>query len=271
MNLSRVLILVLLMIAIIHYLFSPLFAIYLISDRAYRAYPVSNKVVNVGELNVSLDSPWGNATNLNVFTTIINNYEGVSPQMKADEGNYNNSISLATKFWENDKTHNLSYNVKFRIINTSKDANILLYWKENVSSSPTDNGYTHINSTGHLDPTGKRLCDTYNLPYTKCTIEVRRNLPSEKNLFVVKHELGHALGLQHSFNTMDYLVTHLQIDFYNLLGFTFDFEYAEIMFDYGVYEQINIENIKNLIEIMTYSIIILIFIFYTYIKYRNRN
>jgi len=91
-------------------------------------------------------------------------------------------------------------------------------------------GYTHINSSGRPNPLGRNVCDTYNPPYSRCIIEIRTNLSYKENLHTVKHELGHALGLNHKFNVMDYYWNGIE-DSSNLDLFVD----SEVMFTFSIY------------------------------------
>lgn len=219
MNVLKLTIGAVLVITLFLLLLEPLFVIYEIKNVYEHKYPLKT---NIGDTNDTLIYPWGTAPNISVFLNIDN----ISIE---DKKIYAQDALDSMNWWEKDNAHNLSYPVKFKLVNNSEDANIILSWVNTVSSNPTDRGYTHINSSGIQDPLGEKLCDTYNPPYSICIIEIRTNLRYREKLHTVKHELGHILGLHHSFNIMDYYKT----GFEEYLGH--DFEDSEIMFDFSIY------------------------------------
>jgi len=200
-------------------LLEPLFLIYNFENVYERKCPLKT---TIGDTNHTLIYPWGTAPNISIFLDIDN----ISIE---DRNNYIQIALYSMDWWEKDTTHNLSYPVKFKLVNNSENANIILSWVNTVSSNPTDRGYTHINSSGKQDSLGKNLCDTYNPPYSRCVIEIRTNLSYVENLHIVKHELGHALGLKHRFNIMDFYKTGFE------KHLCYDFEDSEIMFDFSIY------------------------------------
>jgi len=207
-------------IILLFLLLEPLFVIYKIENVYEHKYPLKT---NIGDTNDTLIYPWGTAPYISIFLDIYNiSFE--------DRKIYTQNALDSMNWWEKDNAHNLSYPVKLKLVNNSEDANIILSWVNIVSSNPTDRGYTHINSSGIQDPLGKKLCDTYIPPYSRCIIEIRTNLSYGENLHTLKHELGHVLGLHHTFNIMDYYKT----GFEDYLGL--DFEDSEIMFDFSIYD-----------------------------------
>jgi len=219
MNVSKLTIWAIFVIILFFVLLEPLFIIYNIENVYEHKYPLKTKI---GDTNDTLIYPWGPAPDISVFLNIDN--------ISIEDRKINTQSALdSMNWWEKDNTHNLSYPIKFKLVNNSEDANIILYWVNTVSSNPTDRGYTHINSSGIQDPLGKKLCDTYNPPYSQCIIEIQTNLSYGENLHIVKHELGHVLGLHHAFNIMDYYKT----GFEEYVGY--DFEDSELMFDFSVY------------------------------------
>ena len=225
---------------------------------------IQNKAT-IGDSNSYLDYPWGNKQKLNIFADFGN----VSIE---ERDYYNYTILLALKWWENDITHNLSYNPNFTLVNNSNDANIIIHWTADMTYNPTDRGYTHINSSGlpSDDPLGIETCDTYNTPFKKCIIEIRTNLSYDENYYVIKHELGHALGFKHIFNRSDFLIRYKGFETNYFLS------PSEIMFDNRKYNEAmdSIEDTKRLFRkiIGLISILILIFtiVIVTQIKNHNR-
>lgn len=189
-------------------------------------YPAPNKV-RLGDSNMTLDRPWGEKSNLKVYVDLDN----VS---KKDREYYIYEVLLAMRWWENDSSHNLSYDINFTLTNDSDDANIVLGWNDTLYGGRDILGHTLINSSGDLAKT----CDPYNPPFSQCKITILTNLSDEENLFVIKHELGHALGLRHSFNTSDFFITYL--------GFSSNYliSRSEIMFDFVLFNLIFIRIIK---------------------------
>lgn len=212
--------LIIVTILVILFLLEPLYVIYIIEDVYERKNPFK---VNIGDTNDTLIYPWGTTPDIAVFLNLNN----ISIE---DRKIYTQSGLDSMDWWEKDNTYNLSYPVKFKLVNNSEDANIIISWVNTVSSNPTDRGYTHINSSGIRDPLGNKLCDTYNPPYSRCVVEIRTNLSHGDNLHTVKHELGHVLGLHHTFNIMDYYKTGFE-EYLN-----HDFEDSEIMFDFSIFK-----------------------------------
>lgn len=194
-------------------------AIYAAVNWGYAKFPVPSKV-SLGNSNMPLESPWGENTNLSVFA----NLENVSIK---DREYYVYHVLLAMKWWENDRSHNLSYSVNFTMTNKPDNSNIIVKWSEIIYDDKDVGGTTHINSSGlpHPDPLGVNICDTYNPPFKKCIIEIRKNLTYDENFYVIKHEMGHALGLKHSFNESDFFILFLGFNSNYLLS------RSEIMFD----------------------------------------
>jgi len=219
MNVSKLTIGAIFVIILFCLLLEPLLVIYKIENDYNHIIQLKT---NIGDTNDTLIYPWGTAPDLSVFLNIDN----ISIE---DRNLYTQNALDSMNWWEKDNTYNLSYPVKFKIVNNSEDANIILSWVNTVSSNPTDRGYTHINSSGIQDPLGKNLCDTYNPPYSRCVIEIRTNLSYGENLHTVKHEFGHVLGLKHRFNIMDYYKTGFEEYLCH------DFEDSELMFDFSVY------------------------------------
>ena len=220
MKISKLTIGVILVIILFFVLLEPLFVIYIIEND----YELKNPLkVNIGDTNKTLIYPWGTSPSISVFLNLDN--------ISAENRYIHTQSALdSMNWWEKDKAHNLSYPVKFKLVDNYEDANIILFWVNTVSSNSTDKGYTHINSTGYQNSLGKKLCDTYNPPYSQCIIEIRTNLSQGDNLHIVKHELGHALGLHHKFNIMDYYKTGFE------QYLAHDFEDSELMFDASVYK-----------------------------------
>lgn len=207
-------------------------------DLGNSAFPAPNKVP-LGDSNKTLERPWGETSNLKVYI----NLDNVS---KRDREYYVYEVRFAMKWWENDKNHNLSYNVNFSMTNNSNEANIFFRWNDTLYGGRDIRGHTHINSSGEFVKT----CDPYNPPFTQCTITILANLSDEENLFVIKHELGHALGLRHSFNTSDFFILYLGFNSNYLLT------RSEIMFDSVLFDYI-FKHINKLILIESAGISII--------------
>lgn len=206
---------------------------------------LSNSTQNkatIGDSNIFIDYPWGDKQKLKVFVDVEN--------VLIEDRDYNNyTVLLAMKWWETDRTHNLSYKVNFTLSNNSQDADIIIFWNDSLTSNPTDRGYTHINSSGVYDRIGADVCDTYKLPFKKCKIEVRSNLSYDEKLYVVKHELGHTLVFKHIFNKNDFFIRRQGFDTNYYLS------PSEIMFEKINYDTAQVR-IRNKTEVLHRNIVI---------------
>lgn len=163
-------------LALIHYLFSPLLALYSIRNDVYSSYPLPH-ITNISNTNETLRYPWGLAPTITVFL----NHENISIK---DHEKYIEYVLLASNYWENDKSHNFGYNINFIYINNSEDANIIINFKDIVYNDNIK-GTTHINSTGRFDSVGTNLCDTYNTPFKQCVIEIRTDLKDRSSSVIL--------------------------------------------------------------------------------------
>lgn len=198
-------------------LLANLIAFYIAIDKGTEAFPA--KVV-LGDTNTFLEYPWGQNPNLNIYIDLNN----VSIN---DKEYYVYQVLLAMKWWEINKNYNLSYDINFTRINNSDKANIIIMWNDIIYNNTDVGGTTHINSSGMQSPDqmGENFCDAYSPPFKRCIIEIQKNLTYDTNFYVIKHEIGHALGLKHSFNKSDFLILYL--------GFNPNYRF-DIMFDNGL-------------------------------------
>lgn len=128
---------------VIAILFSSILYLIAVKSAIYRVsltYPVPNKIP-IGISDTPIEHPWGNLTSLAVFVDV----ENISI---TEREYYVYDVLLAMRYWENDKTHNLSYKPIFTITNKSKNANIIINWNETLYGGKNVLGHTYINSTG---------------------------------------------------------------------------------------------------------------------------
>ncbi|MCZ7385722.1 MAG: M57 family metalloprotease [Candidatus Methanoperedens sp.] len=181
-----------------------------------------------------------------------------------DRESYFYEVLLAMKWWENDKNHNLSYRVNLTIINNSNGANIILNWNETLYGGRNIRGHTNIEET--------RTCNPLNPPFTQCTITILDNLSYDENLYVIKHKLGHTLGLKHSFNNSDFFMMFLV----NLFNYDSDYHLSrsEIMFDGSLYDRVIIYKSMITVEIVKYIfiafILVVVLLVFLYLQTKKR-
>lgn len=187
-----------------------------------------------------VDHPW-NQSNLSVYINDTN-------LLEKDKQSYIYDALLALKWWEAGGNHRLSYGINFAMINNSRDANITINWVEKIGGGYSD-GITDVNTSGYK---GTTSCDTFNPPFTRCNISLVKGFDDMKTQKIIKHELGHALGLAHAFNLRDYFVAYF--------GENYIHNPAEIMFDKTVFDA------TNLMIFWIFIILVLISIFASVIQ-----
>lgn len=140
--------------------------------------------------------PW-NKSNINIHIDII----GI-PVEEVDVYTYN--ALLAFRWWESKEgMRRLGYQVNFTQVYNPKDTNINIKWTEKLFDKDEILGHTYINTTvDHGDPT----CDAYYPPFTQCNITIKLGLSDNEMQNTIKHEIGHAFGIKHSFNLKDFIV-----------------------------------------------------------------
>jgi len=166
-----------------------------------------------------LEHPW-NQNNLKVYINDTNLPE-------KGRQSYIYDAKLALKWWESGGNQRLSYGVNFTVVNSSSEANITINWAEKIYEGERE-GTTDINNSGNR---GSHTCDTLNPPFTKCNISLTLGFSDIKTQRIIMHELGHALGLTHSFNTKDYFAAMLGENYIN--------DPSDIMFDGTIVNAIN--------------------------------
>lgn len=167
-----------------------------------------------------LEHPW-NQNNLNVYINDTNLPE-------KNRQNYVYDAILALRWWESGGNQRLSYAVNFTVVNSSSEANITINWAEKVYEGVRE-GTTDVNIPGRR---GSPTCDTFNPPFTRCNITLALSFSDLKTQRLIRHELGHALGLPHTFNTNDYFAAMLSENYIN--------DPSDIMFDGTIVNTINI-------------------------------
>lgn len=183
-----------------------------------------------------VDYPW-NQSNLSVYVNDTN-------LLDKDRQSYVYDALLALKWWEAGGNHRLSYGINFAIINNSSDANITINWVEKIGDRFSD-GITDVNTSGYK---GAPSCDIFNPPFTRCNILIVKGFDDMKTQKIIKHELGHALGLAHAFNLKDYFVAYF--------GENYIHNPAEIMFDKTVFDATNSTVLLSFILLFLFSILV---------------
>ncbi|MBU4222226.1 MAG: matrixin family metalloprotease [Euryarchaeota archaeon] len=151
--------------------------------------------------------PW-NKSNLNIYIDII----GI-PVEEVDVYTYN--ALLAFRGWESKEgMRRLGYQVNFTQVYNQKDANINIKWTEILYNDDNIQGHTYINTSPTAilgfqlkkGVSGDQSCDAINPPFTLCNITIKLGLSNIEMQKVIRHEIGHAFGLEESFTGKDFIV-----------------------------------------------------------------
>lgn len=195
-------------------------------------------------LNPLKERPW-NESNLKIFIDTT----GV-PDNETQIYYYN--ALFAFRWWEsNEGKERLGYQVNFMQVHNQEDANIIIKWTDKLYNNDEILGHTYINTSPSdilgfqltKGESGDQSCDANNPPFTLCKITIKLGLSDIEMQRVISHEIGHAFGLQHSFNTNDFIVFWLFSNYVN--------SPTDIMFDTTV-----------VVSTIIFYLIVVIVIFY---------
>lgn len=170
---------------------------------------------------------------------------------------------IGFKWWEREGSKRLGYQVNFTRVDDPERSNISInWWLKNYSIKENVLGHIYINTTNHA---GDLTCDTYNPPFTRCNISVKLRLDDAQMQKVIKHEIGHAFTLEHSFNSSDY---NVRIEH----GIDYLTNPSDIMFDDELIDKKIFlhDKLKNLIFVFSFISLLSLYLVYHLLRCKYR-